>query len=173
MNPSARQRLAQGLEKAIEDEAYGHNFYLMAARSTEDARGREVFEQLAAEELDHQRYLARQRRAILESGELDPGARLGTRSSLQGSSPIFSEELRARIREAHFEMTALAVGIQLEQNAIAFYTKEAEAVTPLDAGAGAFYRELAEWEAGHHQALLRQQEALRADFWGADGFSPF
>ena len=42
-----------------------------------------------------------------------------------------------------------------------------------DAEAKRFFGELAEWEAGHHQALLRQQEELKEDYWSANGFTAF
>lgn len=35
------------------------------------------------------------------------------------------------------------------------------------------YTELAEWESGHYEALTRQQEELKEDYWSAGGFSPF
>ena len=34
--------LAEGLLKAIKAERYGHSFYLMAAKSTEDSKGRVI-----------------------------------------------------------------------------------------------------------------------------------
>jgi rubrerythrin len=173
MEAATKTRLAEGLRRAIEAEAYGRDFYLMAARSTSDPRGREVFERLAAEELEHQRFLSRHHASILERGAPDGAARLGPRSSLEGASPIFSDELRARIREAHFEMTALAIGVKLEEDAAIFYSREAEATAALDERVSAFYRELAAWESEHHQALLRQQLALREEFWSAGGFAPF
>ena len=40
-------------------------------------------------------------------------------------------------------------------------------------GLGLFFTELAEWEAGHYEALLTQQESLKEDYWSASRFSPF
>jgi hypothetical protein len=34
-----------------------------------------------------------------------------------------------------------------------------------------FYRELVQWERGHHDALLRQQEMLKEAYWSASGFA--
>ncbi len=47
----------EAIEKAIQAEIEGHHFYRMAARTTDDAQGREVFETLAAEERQHADYL--------------------------------------------------------------------------------------------------------------------
>lgn len=165
------ERLAGALKEAIQAEIEGQHFYRMAARSTDDPRGREVFERLAQDEVAHERFLRAHHDSILRSGKPDEGARLGTATDLSGSSPIFSEALRSRIGEAHFEMTALSVGIQLELTAEKFYRRTSEQ-TP-DPLLKQQFLELAEWEAGHMRALLAQQEELKEDYWAASGFSPF
>lgn len=163
--------ILQGLEDAIRAEIEGHHFYLMAARTTDDAQGRAVFEQLAQEELHHARFLRAQHRSFRKTGAADPSQQLGTPAELPGRSPIFSEDIRARIGEAHFEMTALSVGIQLELSSRRFYT---DAATHADhPRVRHFFTELADWESSHYQALLTQQETLKADYWAAVGFAPF
>lgn len=159
------------LRHAIEAEENGHVFYLMAAQSTADEQGRQVFQRLAREELEHKQFLTAQYKAVLQTGLADPSIRLGSPSDLSGDSPIFSAALRARLKDAHFEMTALSIGIQLEANAVAHYREAAQAAT--DPAVRAFFEELAAWETGHYQALLRQQQALKEDFWAGGGFSPF
>jgi len=163
--------MLEGLKQAIAAEGDGHHFYLMAAASTQDPQGKEIFQRLAAEELDHIRFLRGQHRALLETGRPDGSLRLGPRADLSGDSPIFSPALRDRIAEAHFEMTALSVGAQLELAAVTFY--RAQAASSADPKVRAFYEELVEWEQGHYDALLRQQDALKDDYWSAGGFSPF
>lgn len=163
--------MAEGVRDAIRAEAEGRHFYLMAARSTADEQGRSVFEQLADEELEHLEFLKVQYRALVETGRTDPAARLGKPSRLEGESPIFSAKIRERLGEAHYEMTALSVGIQLELGAQTFYKSQAGRAT--DDNVKAFFLELAEWEAGHYEALLAQQEALKEDYWASSGFSPY
>ncbi len=167
----ADKQLLEGLLEAAKAERYGHDFYLMAARSTEDAKGKEVFEMLAAEELDHMRFLLSQHDSVLKTGRMDAELKLGPKADLNGPSPIFSEDLKARIKNANFEMTALSVGIQLERDAMAYYRKQSEATE--DEVARAFFAYLATWESGHYHALLKQQEELKEDYWSAAGFSPF
>lgn len=168
---SAARALAEALFQAIRAEGDGYHFYLMAARSMEDEQGREVFEMLAREELDHQRFLRTQYRSILETGKPDGQARLGPRGDLSGESPIFSPAIKGRIKEAHFEMSALSIGIQLEQGAMEFYKRAAE--QSADPTVKGLFEELAEWERGHYGALLQQQSLLKRDYWSAGGFSPF
>jgi len=171
MNATMDQ-LALALKQAVQAEIEGQHFYLMAARSTTDERGRKVFEYLAEEELRHATYLKAQYQSIVEHGRLDAQLKIGTKlADLAGGSPIFSDRLKARLGEAHFEMTSLAVGIQLEHSAMQFYRDHAARTT--DPTARQFFTELAEWETGHHDALSRQQETLKEDYWHDNSFSPF
>lgn len=164
-------KLAENLMQAIKAERDGHSFYSMAASACQDPKARDVFSQLAAEELDHMQFLSRHYDSILKSGKPDPAAKLGPRHDLGGLSPIFSEGIKSRIQDAHFEMSALSIGIQLEVDAQNFYRKCAgEAESPAIRG---FFNELADWEAGHYQALLQQHEALKEDYWSANRFSAF
>jgi rubrerythrin len=166
-----KRQLAEGLMKAIKAERYGQDFYMMAAMSTEDPKGKEVFQQLAAEEAEHMRFLTTQYQSILQTGLPDASLRLGQQVDLSGMSPIFSDSLKERIGEAHFEMTSLAIGIQLEHDAMEYYRAQAAAAD--DPVVQGFYTQLASWESGHYQALLRQQDELKSDFWSAGGFSPY
>lgn len=166
-----KQQLAEGLLKAIKAERYGQDFYLMAAMSTDDPKGKDVFQRLAAEEAEHMQFLSTQYQSILQTGLPDASLRLGQQFDLSGMSPIFSDSLKERIGEAHFEMTSLAIGIQLEHDAMEYYRSQAAAAeNPVVRD---FFTQLANWESGHYQALLRQQDELKGDFWSAGGFSPF
>ncbi|NMB74197.1 MAG: ferritin family protein [Myxococcales bacterium] len=167
----APAELLAALRQAVQAEIQGQHFYLMAARSTEDPKGREVFERLAAEEALHQDFLRRQHQSLQATGRADPSLRLSPPDPPAGPDPIFSPALHERVGQAHFEMTALAVGIQLEQNAERFYREQAK--SSRDEALRAFFERLATWEAGHYRALLTQQDALQKDYWSAGGFAPF
>jgi rubrerythrin len=171
MPDEAMKKVTEGLKKAMQTEHEGHHFYMMAAQSTKDHKGREVFEQLAKEERDHADYLKAQYKSLIETGRPNDKLKLGKPADLTGRNPIFSEQIRSRLQEAHFEMTALAVGIQLELTAIQFYSEQAAQTD--DVVAKTFYLELAEWETGHYRALLAEQENLKEDYWAGSGFAPF
>ncbi len=171
MDEAAKKQITEGLLKAIQAEQDGYHFYLMAARNTEDRQGKEVFEKLAQEELDHNRFLRHQYEHITETGEADSEFKLEHRVDLSGESPIFSSVLKARIKEAHFEMSAVSIAIQLELSAMSFYKEQAGASA--DPTVKNFFTELATWESTHYHALLRQQETLKGDYWSDSGFSPF
>jgi rubrerythrin len=170
MDPNT-ERVAAGLEKAMQAEIEGQHFYQMAAQNTPDARGREVFETLAREELEHYEFLKAQYQSLKQTGRVDAEAKLGEPLKLEGPHPIFSSEIRRRIGGAHYEMTALSIGIQLELSAVNFYRAEAEATS--DPQVAAFHQRLAAWEKGHLSALQAQSEALKEDYWHESGFAPF
>lgn len=166
-----KEALLEGLMGAIKAERYGHNFYLMAANSTQDSKGRQMFEALASEELDHMRFLLGQHKAVLDTGRTDDRLSLGRRLDLSGKSPIFSDSLKERVKEANFEMTSLSIGVQLERDAMDYYRRQAEASE--DSEVREFFNELSQWESGHYHALLRQQDELKEGYWSEAGFAPF
>ncbi len=170
MSDTTRQ-ITEGLQHAMRAETDGYHFYSMAAKNLGDPKGREVFETLAQEELDHLRFLKIQYQSYSNSGSADKSANLGSPKDLSGDNPIFSAEFKSRIKDAHFEMSALSIAILLELNSERYYREQAEATSDQDAKA--FFSELADWESGHYHALLQQQESLKEDYWAAGGFAPF
>lgn len=171
MSEEGQKRIEEGLVKAMQAEHEGRYFYLMAADTTTDPQGREVFQRLAAEEQEHYEFLSAQLQAIRETGKPNSGLKLGKPADLSGPSSIFSADLKKRIKEAHYEMTALSVAAQLELDASRFYKEQSELSD--DLVVKTFYEGLAEWETGHYRALLAQQETLKEDYWSAGGFAPF
>jgi rubrerythrin len=65
----------------------------------------------------------------------------------------------------------LSIGIQLELNAIEFY--RAQSSITQNEQVKKFYSELADWEVGHYQILLKQHDYLKEDYWHSAGFAPF
>ncbi len=170
MKKELKAELLEGLKDAMIAERSGIEFFMVAAAQTTDTQGREVFQQLAHEEGEHLAWLKRQYGHLLND---EPFEKLPTISvtDLEGDHPIFSNDLRKRLKDAHFEMTALSVGQQLEQAAIDRYRKLAE-----EAGYGElrdFYLQLMAWEQSHAGAFARQAEDLREEYWSQNNFAPF
>ena len=67
-------------------------------------------------------------------------------------------------------MAALSIGILLEKQAFEFYTRQAEAAE--DESVREFFRELTNWEDGHYRMLLREDEALKDEYWSENRFEP-
>ena len=171
MDQGDNKALIDGLTKAIQAERDGHGFYRMAAASSADTKAKEVFSQLAEEELAHMNFLMEQHDAIIKTGKPSESVQLPKPLDLSGISPIFSENIKTRIQDAHLEMSALSIGIQLEKDAIAFYKSEAEA--SYNPAVTAFYESLAAWEGEHYHALLRQRDELAEDYNNANRFARF
>lgn len=171
MSDQSKKKIADTLQAAMRAEHEGNSFYVMAARLTEDTKGKEVFGRLAAEELEHLDFLKKQYQSIVETGKPKTDLKLGTGSDLSGKSPIFSDAIRLRLKDAHFEMTALSVGMNLEMSAVNHYTKASEESD--DPVLKKLYKDLADWESGHYRALSKQQEALKEEYWSENSFAPF
>ena len=165
------KELVDALRAAMQGERTGYEFYKMAATSTKDPSGKKVFEQLASEEQTHFDFLSKHYKALLEKGELAKGLSLGKAGKIAVDHPIFSADLKARIKGAHFEMSALAIAAQLELNGINHYREQAARAHSPEARK--FFQELVDWESGHYDAFVRQQQELQEAYWNEAGFSPF
>jgi len=168
-----REQLLGVVKNAIRVENDGYQFYRLAEEKTEDAKGKEVFASLAKDETNHMEILKSLYQSIKEKGEFkfdevkDMKHILGTTSE----SPIFSKEFKQRLSQAHFEMTALSIGILLEKDSIEFYKKSAKGTEDKDVKM--LFNYLADWEGEHLRALVNQQKFLQEDYWTEARFYPF
>ena len=166
-----QKALADILFQAISAENDGRNLYLMAAGQTTDEKAKQVFMRLADEEQSHGEFLKAQYKSVLETGHGDSNIKLGQAYQLTGDSPIFSDSFKDRIKQAHFEMSSLSIALHLEQTAMKYYAERAALVE--DPTIKQMFLDLSEWEKGHYQALQRQLDMLKEDYWAGAGFSPF
>ena len=171
MKERAEKTVLEGLLSAMRAEHEGFHFYSIAARNTEDEKGKAVFSQLADDEREHLAFLKAQYASMQESGAPDQTVMLkDDKWAPKGSSPIFSDGLKSRVKDAHFEMTALSIGIQLELDAVKHYKQLSDEAE--NAFVKRFFLQLSEWESTHYQALLDQQQDLQESYWAGNGFSP-
>jgi rubrerythrin len=161
---------ANGLAIAIQTEIEGYEFYNLAAQKCKDDGARKMFESLAKDEIEHHRILKEQYDSIIKSGQFKPMRKPG-RSRLKVKSPVFSKRFLNSRKSKHFEMSALSVGILLEQNAIDFFRKQHKQVK--DPKAKKLFKELADWEGEHLRALLAQKQFLQREIFAAARFEPF
>jgi rubrerythrin len=165
----ADEGLAGVLRDAMEAERDGFTFYAMAAERSEDSGARETFTRLADEERKHYEALQDGYRSLLEGASWDPSLSL-TAGRGPKAEGIFSEDFVRRIGGKHLEMSALSIGILLEKNAYEFYSRQAD--TAEDEAVAGFFRELAEWENTHYRLLLREDEAIKEEYWNENRFAP-
>jgi len=164
------EKMLEALKSAMEAEMTGHHFYKNAAATTSDPQGRETFARLAREELHHFNYLKKQYQSILQTGEFDFSEPLAGKGEDAAAKTIFSPQLKARIQQSHFEISALSVGMQLEMNAVRFYQQCAD--DSRDPQVKELFQQLADWERGHHDDFVRELDALKEDYWQANNFVP-
>ena len=117
-----------GLKIALQTELNGIEFYRMAAQSTEDEKGKKVFQMLADDELKHFNAIQQQYKSLIDTSKWT-NIDLGDVSAFEGENPIFTDGLKDRVKGKHFEVTALSIGAQLESNSIDFYRKMKEQST--------------------------------------------
>jgi rubrerythrin len=164
------EEILQGLKIAIEAELTGHEFYKNAAKSTSDPMGKETFKRMAEEEMGHFNYLRHQYQSVLEKGDYDVSKKLMKKEYSHAKNPIFSEEIKNRVKESHFEVSALTIGMKLELDAVNFYRSCAQKAQSEDAKQ--FYNELAEWEQDHFLAFEGALNLLKEDYFQANNFVP-
>jgi rubrerythrin len=164
------KEILEGLKTAMEAEITGHEFYKNAAESTKDTKGKETFMRMAEEEMGHFKYLRHQYKSVLEKGDYDFSKKLIKRGVKHADSPIFSDEIRKRIKDSHFEVSALTIGMKLELDAIKFYQSRAKSAKK--EAARHFFEELVEWEKDHYLAFEQELETLKEEYFQANQFVP-
>ncbi|MCK5246859.1 ferritin family protein [Candidatus Bipolaricaulota bacterium] len=162
--------LLTSLRQAMLAERDGVQFYSMAAKQAEDSGAVALFEQLANEEMSHFNALQKEYRSVLDICVWDPNTAWDTPREPGKAGHIFSEDFTRRIQGRHLEMAALSIGILLEKQSYEFYVRQAEVAE--DANVKAFFHELAVWEEGHYQMLLKEDEALKEEYWSENRFAP-
>jgi len=163
--------ILEGLKTAMEAELTGHQFYKAAAKSTKDPKGKAAFLKMAEEEMGHFNDLRKQYQSVLDTGDYDFVQKLAKGGAKRSSGPIFSKEIKKRIKNSHFEVSALNIGMKLELDAMNYYRDCAKKATRADAKA--FYNNLADWEQGHYRAFKNQLDVLKDEYFTANHFVPF
>lgn len=170
--PSGRT-IADGLGKALQNEAEGREFYRMAAKGARTDGTRQMFDFLREEEDRHYELILAQRERVA-AGKAPRLVRpaSGKKAIRKFSSPLFSPEFVARGQRAEGEAAALSIGMTLEKQAIAQFTALRRKAAG-DPAAEKLFDGLISWEREHLDLLTRQFEELRRMFWEGARFWPF
>jgi rubrerythrin len=163
-------KIIGGLRTALQTELNGIQFYRIASEKTEDAKAKSVFKTLAEDEARHFVELKKKYDQLVRNGTWAKDLTLGNPSSFEGENPIFSDELRDRIKDRHFEMSALSIAALLESNSIDLYRKMMDEAP--DDDARSFFRLLFEWEQKHLAAISEQMDLLKEEYWAQANFAP-
>jgi len=168
-----RGKIADGLGKALQNEADGREFYRMAAKSARTDGVRQMFEFLREEEERHYELILVQMGRIAEGKPLRL-VRLasGKQEIRRFSSPLFPPDFVARGKRAEGEAAALSIGMTLEKKAIEQFSALRRKVKG-DPAAEKLFDGLIAWEREHLTVLTRQFEQLREMYWEDARFWPF
>lgn len=161
VKPSAE---VEALQFAIETEKKGYRFYRIAAESTSDPKGKEVFNQLAQDEIEHMGVFTTlyasltndepwltYEEALAKFGEAEPD------EVIFPDDPIQSQE-------GFNDLKALEEALEFEKKAVHFYQSQVLKVT--GETAKAFYEKLVEIEEGHVKIIQAEIDSLAGTgFW--------
>ncbi len=164
------QEVLNGLKTAMEAELTGYNFYKNASENVKDSKAKEALSEMAKEELNHFNYLKHQYKSVFEKGHYDFSKSLLKKVDRQEENPIFSNAIKDRIKDSHFEVSVLTIGMKLEMDAVDFYRSCAEKSEAPEAKK--LFNELADWEQIHLNAFKQGLDSLKADYWTANNFVP-
>jgi Fur family ferric uptake transcriptional regulator len=146
------------LRMAIATERSGLEFYTRAASQTRDARGRTVFQKLAAEEQEHLGTLEKRYGELVAS---DP--QLESRPTFLffkgAASGLFAEGAK-QLRKGVNDEQALLIGIKCERGSHKFFKRYGERFE--DSEGKQIFLEFADEERAHLELLIREYRALRA-----------
>ena len=160
---------ARGLAIAMQTELEGYEFYKLATAKCKDNGAKKMFESLAKDEVEHHKILRERYYAIVEGKDFKTPKLVG-KSKLKIKSPVFSKAFLVSKRQKHFEMSALTVGILLEQNAIEFFNEQCKKSN--DPNNKKLFKELAAWEGEHLRALIAQKQFLYRAIFAEARFEP-
>lgn len=145
------------LRMAIATERSGLEFYTRAAAMTRDARGRGVFQRLAAEEREHLSTLEeRYRRLAAKDPQLETRPTfLFFKGAASGLFAAGADQLRGGVDDQQ----ALLIGIKCERGSHKFFKKYGERFE--DSEGKQVFLEFADEERAHLDLLIREYRALR------------
>jgi Fur family ferric uptake transcriptional regulator len=144
------------LRIAIATERSGLDFYTRAARVTRDARGRKIFQDLAAEEKEHLSTLEERYAELLRRDPL-----LESRPTFlffKGAAHGLFAEGAERLMAGVNDQQALMIGIRCERGSHQFFKKYGERFE--DSEGKQIFLEFADEERAHLDLLVREYRSL-------------
>jgi rubrerythrin len=159
-----REAHVEALQVALDTEKKGYRFYKIAAKSSKDPKGQEVFEHLATDECEHMGVIA----TIYESlTNNEPWMTYEEAAEKYGDTPkekIIFPDVPEEAQENFDDLKALEEALEFEKKAVEFYTKQAQEAE--GEKAKAFYQSLIEIEAGHVMIIQAELDSLMgAGIW--------
>jgi len=161
---SKREAHVEALQIALDTEKKGYKFYKVAAKSSKDPKGQEVFEHLAKDEIEHMGVIA----TVFESlTKGQPWMTYEEAVEKFGETPrekIIFPDVPEGTEEDFDDLKALEEALEFEKKAVQFYTKQAQEAD--GEKAKAFYQSLIEIEESHVMIIQAELDSLMgAGIW--------
>ncbi|MBN2723921.1 MAG: hypothetical protein JXR95_07630 [Deltaproteobacteria bacterium] len=164
-----KKKILEGLARGIMIERDGYNFYMMASSMTDDVQGKATFRELAEEEKKHEELLILQYKSLAEKGVFSEEKLVIP--EMENDKTFFTPEFTKRAAQAHYEMSALSIGLQLELSTIEHYRKLFESTD--DITVKSFFGNMVDWEKTHYDYLSNELNSIKNIYWADSGFAPF
>jgi len=165
-NPPFLDALKQGILL----ERKGKAFYLVAASQTESPAVKAFFNEMAAEEIIHDRYLSQIFANYQRSGEIT-NIDFSNSDIRKASRTVIDQSLITSISSAGYEAAAISAAIDMEKRSIDLYTSQAEKST--DRETRDMFLFLSNWEKEHLAVLMQIDAEFREKVWLDNNFWPF
>lgn len=148
------------LRRYIQNEQDGYEFYQQCAQRTSDQRGREMFQSLAKDELEHIRKLEAEHRSLANGGDWLSLRELGNRGGNPAPSifPKGQRRVREMVKPDATDLDALQIAIEMEKESYRSYDSEQQRATNPEARE--VFSQLANEEHAHLETLETTYEYL-------------
>jgi len=157
------------ISQAVLNEIEGYEFYKMASVQATSEGTKEAFLELANEEKKHADYLKKLWTQLSHGGEVKIVSILD--SGIVVPSPEIYRWNKVDKNNTSIAMSVFGIGIQMEQNSIAFYEDAKEKVN--SEASKDLFDILISWEKVHLLQFIEQYNLLKEDWWADQGFAPF
>jgi rubrerythrin len=151
--------LKKAFKEAMRGELEGRALYSMAAEKVTDKKAKQIFEHLSQEEYSHYKELEEVAKCYFE-GKTVPEPKLSKLAKFEDAkSPIFSDDFKDFLKDKHFEMSALSIGMKLELESSKKYKEMANSTDNQTLKELFLY--LSKWEEEHYEALRQQADYFK------------
>jgi rubrerythrin len=157
------EKLVEALKLSYEAEKEGLRLYLKFAKQTKVGTGKNMFIQLAADEVDHLELIERFREKLLSGKPIEPIT--VPKGRLSKFMPNLKDVSLQPVDKGEIgDEEALKIALEHEKKAMDFYKEEAQKAQ--DKHVKEFFEKLAEVEGKHYAIIQAELDFLRSDgFW--------
>ena len=153
-----REAHVEALQVALDTEKKGYRFYKIAAKSSKDPKGKEVFEHLANDEIEHMGVIATMFESLTNNETWMTYEEAVEKYGETPKEKIIFPDVPDEAQEGFDDLLALEEALEFEKKAVQFYTDQAGKADAEKARI--FYQSLIEIEESHVQIVQAELDSL-------------